>query len=318
MTHPPAPCLVSSTSRLGVALSAAFIAFAVGCARPRSDSSRRPVPAGAFALVGDQALGENLLLRAAERGGLLPASEKLVQDALLARESAAKKPERAAVIERGMLVRGLLDGLRRQTLGRSQPRQEELDAAAQALWMQLDRPRCVRTVSLLAEVPPFGDGQREERVLRRVVQEVQGAGTMEEFVRRATSVEGEGASLQVVQVPPLTADGRVCAETSADAERAAPPVEYARAASELTHIGQTSELIMTSAGFHVLMATDILAPVVTAPDERDRRLREAVADRRIQADLDKLRKELTTHASVWRSPHRSTLTSLVWRTRPGQ
>lgn len=318
MTHRSSPPFRRHSPLARAALSAALLSLSAGCTRESAPSGNPQVPNGAFAVVGDRVLGLDLLQRSASVGGVRAASQRLVSDALVALESAARQPDRAAVVERGVLVRGLVESLRQQTLATSPPRSDELEEQARALWMQLDRPRCVRTVNVMAAVPPFGDGAREERVLRRLADEVRGSGTPEELARRVERADKEGVNVELLLVPPLTADGRIYVETPVDAGRVAPPIEYARAAAGLTHIGETSDLVSTSTGFHVLMATDILPPVILDEAERNRRLRSAVADRRIQADLEGLRQELTTRANVWQSPHRSSLTSLVWRTQPGQ
>jgi len=289
-----------------------------GCGHGASVAGELPVPPGAFALVGGQALGQGLLLRSAREQGVGQASQALISDALVALDSSARMPERATVVERGALVRGLLDRLRREALERSPVQSHELDLAAKALWAELDRPRCVRTVNIMASVAPLGDGEREESVMRRIAEAVQGAATTDELAARVDRVPKDGVNVAAFFVPPLTEDGRVYTETPADASAQVPPAEYARAAAELTYAGETSDVVSTSAGYHVLMAVDILPAVSVSEPERSARLERAVADRRIEPELDRLRRELSAKATVWQNPHRAALTSLVWRTQSAQ
>lgn len=264
--------------------------------------------------MGDQALGVDVLRRALSRGSMQEASERLIADARLALESTAQKPERAQVIERGALLRGLVDAMRRESLARAEPRNDELEEVSKSLWMQVDRPRCVRTVNIMAMVPELAEGEREQRVMRRIADEVRGSATPEELAARVGRADKEGLDVQVMLAPPLTADGRVFVETPADANGPFPPLEYAQAAAALTHVGETSDVVATAAGYHVLMAIGILPPLVVDEAERTRRLRVAVADRRIAAELEQLRRDLPHRTTIWQNPHRSTLTSLVWRT----
>jgi hypothetical protein len=289
-----------------------------GCGQGTRTLDERPVPPGAFALVGGQSLGQDLLLRSARERDVASASQALISDALVALDSSEQMPERAAAVQRGLLVRGLIDHLRQEALERSPVQSQELDLAAKALWAELDRPRCVRTVNIVASVAPLTDGEQEERVMRRIAQAVRGAMTTDELALRVDQAPKEGLNVAAFFVPPLTEDGRVYAQTPTDAAAAVPPVEYARAAARLTYAGETSDVVSTSAGYHVLMAIDILPPASVSEPERTERLRTAVADRRIEPELDRLRRELSVSTNVWRNPHSAALTSLVWRAQSAQ
>jgi|GEM_PF-1276693 len=289
-----------------------------GCGQATTGPGERPVPPGAFALVGGRTLGQGLLLRSTREQGVGSASQALISDALMALDSSARMPERATVVERGILVRGLLDRLRKDALERSPVQSQELDLAAKALWAELDRPRCVRTVNIVAAVAPLANGEQEERVMRRIAQAVQGAATTDELAVRVDQVPKDGVNVTAYFVPPLTEDGRVYMETPADAGAGVPPADYARAAAKLTYAGQTSDVVSTSAGYHVLMAIDILPAVSVSEPERTARLERAVADRRLEPELDRLRRQLQANTTVWQNPHRAALTSLVWRTQSEQ
>jgi hypothetical protein len=302
--------------RLSLALALAFLGG--GCDDAPHLPARRPVPPGAFATVGQRTLGLDLLTGPARATDVASASRSTISDALVALDSRAGRPERAEVIERGLLVRGLLDLLRTEALRRAPPQPDELDLAAKALWTELDRPRSVRTVNIMALVAPLADGEREERVMRLIAEQVRGAATTDELGVRVERVPRDGVDVKLIVVPPVTEDGRVYIQTAADATGPVPPLDYAQAAAQLTYVGETSGLVSTAAGYHVLMATDILPPVHVAEPERSRRLEQAVADRRIAPELERLKAELSARTTVWQSPHAAALTSLVWRTQPAQ
>jgi len=297
-------------------------AFAVGllltaCGGSSQGPAAGPVPKGSFAAVGDRPLSVALLQRSLGKRSPREASQVLVRDARVALEARAVSPEKAAVVERGQLVRGLVQRLRTESLQRRALQPAELEAVQAALWTELERPRAVRTVNIVAEIPPLGDGAREERVLRRIAEAVRGSPTPEELNRRVEGVPKEGVEVAVLLVAPVTEDGRVYAETPADATYAAPPLEYARAAAALTHVGETSDVVATATGFHVLMALAIVPPLSVAEPERSRRLEQAALDRRIDVELQRLRQDLSARTQVWQNPHRATLTSLVWRASSG-
>jgi len=288
----------------------------LGCSNQGGVSRSQSLPPGAVAIVGSSLLGRDVLERA--RAGRAPreAMTLLLADARLALEASALYPDRAAAIERGLLTRALVESMRRQALAQAAPRPDELATLAQSLWMEIDRPRCVRTINIMAQVPPLADGAREERVLGRIAELVSGAGTIDELTRRLQGFDSEGANVVTLMAPPLTADGRVCAETAGDQGLPVPPPEYAAAAARLTHVGDTSPVVSTSVGYHVLMVQDILPPLALSPLERTRRLERAVADRRIDAELQRLRAG-STGSAVWRNPQQAALTSLVWRAMSG-
>lgn len=310
-----------SARAVGAAVAVAFpalaLALAAGCGTQGDGSVSVTLPKGAFAVVGQRALSLEVLERALGGRDAVQASEDLIADARVALEAGARHPDRSAVIERGALVRGLIDALRAQTLEEEPPTAEELALAAQELWAELDRPRCVRTLNVMLQVPPLGDGERELRVMERVAAAVRDATTPEEFARRAQATDVEGLPILTVMVPPLTEDGRVYVQTPSDAGLPELPVEYAQAAARLSYVSHVSDVVATSVGYHVLMATDILPPQRLAEPERSVRLRRAVADRRIEGELERLRRDLGTAEPVWRSPHQAALTSLVWRTLSG-
>lgn len=317
-----------SSCRLGAHCLVGALLLSVACHGPPSGDRAAIVPSGAFALVGARTLSLELLSIARAGHSAPDARESkdrvsgvvndLVRDTLLAEEARSRLGDYAASIERGTLARALFEQSRQKASELGPLTQAELDAQAARLWVFVDRPQSVRTVDLVAVVPPLGDGAAQEEVMQKVALAVRGASSVDDLKARAESVPRGDVQVIAHFVPPLTADGRIYARTPADEGTAPPPPFYAASVAKLTSPFEVTEVIPAEDGYHVIVATEILPPFRLDGEERAERLRGAALSARAEKLLEPLRRELREKTLVRTSQRSAALTELVWRARESE
>lgn len=305
---------------LFVLLGAAGVA---GCTSgaPKVEGAEGALPPGAFALLGGTPLGEELFpdaRRAAPSADTSPRAlaEAVVREALFARELGETAPDRARLVERGELSRALIEQLARVARESGGPPQKpELVAALERLWLEVDRPRAVRTGRISIHVEPLADDTDAEAVMLAIAANVKAATNLDDFVRLAQEVPARGLTLDLGVEPPVTADGRVVPTSPADERKERFDLDYAKAAASLDHIGQISDLVRTADGFHVIVAMEIIGGYRAPTDELRARLAQNVNQERARAEFERLEKELRGAAPSVPHPHQRELLRLAFRSR---
>lgn len=304
---------------------AVFIGFLglSGCSSGAStvEPTRGAVPPSAFALVGDVELGVDVFpdaKRAAPSADSSPLSlaRAVVREALFARELDARAPDRARLVERAQLTRALAEQLTRaaESAG-GPPGKAEVLGAYERLWLELDRPRAVRTGRISIIVPPLADDSDAEAVMQEVAEAVKTATNLDDFVRLAEAVPARGLTLDLGTEPPVAASGRVVPASPADEKKDHLDPDYAKSAAALGHIGQISGLVRTADGFHVLVAMEIV-PGYRAPSEEMRaRLEQSVFQERARVEFERVERELRGAAPSMPHPHQRELLRLALRSR---
>lgn len=274
-----------------------------------------PLAKDSFAVVGDRQLGQSLL-KPFEESERPTAARSIVHDALLSRAARDRLPHLSKSARRGVLARALFERLQEQALERGPVTKEERMAAEKRLWLQVDRPRAVRTAHVFVAVPPLEDDTEEYELAQRIQEAVEGSPNIEAFVDAANSIIRDGEQARFQRRPPVAADGRVVPVAPGDEtgpEKLEP--NYAEAASKLKHPGDVSGVVGTKDGFRILVATEIIPARRPKPEERKRLVETSVARERGTRLLEKVKAEARQEARVQLNPNHANLTRLPWRER---
>ncbi len=287
--------------RLGLLVPAA-----AACGTPPSPTlTKGTLPPGQIAGVGSDAITGSLLKRAAAAGqtSLDQALQGMASDLLFGLEAERILPNGVVQqIERAGLARALLERVKLE----EQPR-GPLSAADRAflmerLWLQVDRPPSVRATHAVVLVDAANKREVEAKAVAEAIrQATAGASSPADFIAKAQAVPVGKFSIRVESLPPVTADGRVV-NLDASNQPGDPSqrfeLAFARAASALSSVGQQSDVIRSSYGFHVIRLDEKLPAFQLPPAEAQAILSQTLATQRIAERLSKLTAPLNPERTV--------------------
>ena len=246
-------------------LFAAFSsALALACS-PSADSHSidRTLGGGIVARVGPEPISSTFVARIASTRQWSPrdAGERAVADALFA-EAARERFATTGLIEvseRAVLARMLLEQLLDEARAAGPPTDAELERLRAERWMDLDRPVSVRTHHAVV-MPENADQDAAAReAAERIAAATSGVSELEAFLKTADSVDTGQLKTRVESLPLMTEDGRAVYLDPLDHRRKKPPSfdrDYARAAHAIAGEGQTSPVVRTKFGYHVIFLTE--------------------------------------------------------------
>ncbi len=271
---------------------AALVAPAVAaCAdrEPPPESLTARLPPGVVARVADSAISARTVERIATAQGLAPAAarERAIEDALFARAARAALPrDLSASAERAVLARALLEELLRQARAQGPVTQAELDAIIRERWYELDRPKAVRTTHAVV-MPKPGEEAKAAALAEAIRRSASGAKDASDFRKRAESVDEQGLTVRVEQLPFITADGRSFQQDALrpPSEGTSYDLDFARAASAIAEVGGLSPVTKTPFGYHVIYLEERLPEHRLTPEQARALLgEEAIAKRAARAE----------------------------------
>jgi peptidyl-prolyl cis-trans isomerase D len=197
-------------------------------------------------------------------------------DALYAAGARAALAGRSVVpvVERAAWSRALLDVFKADAAALGPPTDREVLTLTELRWQEFDRPESVRTTHAVVRTPTPAVDARAKAVAEEIARAVRGITDPEQFIRLAEAVSRDGLEVRAERLPAVTADGRAYspdAPPSGSADQRFDP-DFARAAAEL-RVGQTSELVKSSFGYHVILC-EARIPALRVPLEQRRSLLE--------------------------------------------
>lgn len=296
----------------GRAAFAAGTVLLVACRHDVPPPETRELGAEIVARVGDDALPRDLVAdvaRAQERDAR-GALEVLVRDALLARgarESGLAQAPDVRHARRAALARAVIDRIARAARDAGPPTDAEIAALTERHWRAVARPAATRTIHAIVMRPKGADAAALARAAaERIRGAVASATSADEFEARAKSVVLDaGLELRVERLGAVAADGRVVEGEAQAFDRA-----FARAATALA-AGETSPVVETSFGFHVIRATDKLAAAERPLEVRRVLFAEEVYAQRARAALEARVAALEAKLAPARAAEAESLVKLV-------
>jgi PPIC-type PPIASE domain len=201
-----------------------------------------------------------------------PEGTRAVRNFTLAAALRAREAAGAEWLRRAALAHALADELAASAVAQGPPTDAELASWTEAHWLEVDRPRaarCIHAVVLLAANATGSEREAARALAERIRNAVAGAATLDEFRAKALAEPAAELKVKVEELQAVAADGRVVRLGSAPG---APVATYddafARAASALTGVGETSPIVASAFGYHVLRLVEVTPELRVAADER--------------------------------------------------
>jgi hypothetical protein len=246
---------------------------------------------GAVARVGRTEIPPSLVSAVASARKVTPeaALDALVEDALFA-EGAERRGLRAhpdlRAAERTLLARLAIRASWSGSTAQGPPTDEELAVVRKNRWRELDRPVSIRTAHVLVQ-KPAKDAQdfptRGRAVAEALLRELRSTTTPEDFVAKGGALpQREGFAIVAQPLPAFVADGRVV-----EGDGAMDPA-FTRAAFELKNPGDTSSVVESSFGYHVIRLMARFDGAHPEDDELRRRVQTEVWKERGRKQYDAL------------------------------
>jgi peptidyl-prolyl cis-trans isomerase C len=227
-----------------------------------SDSARGPAPEQAAALGGDiaarvgtDAIPVALVAKVAADQHLTPrdAVRRLIDDAVSASGARARGLDRerpASWVLTAARARWAADHIMAEARQGGPPTDAEIAELTRLHWREVDRPVAVRVVHALVQRPKKPDEGASARA-RALAEEIRAAVLTakdgDDFQAKAKAVPHPADLDVIVQpLPPFASDGAL---TESEGGMVEP---FAKAAHALTQLGETSGLVETPFGWHVI------------------------------------------------------------------
>jgi PPIC-type PPIASE domain len=258
-----------------------------------SSTQRAHLAPGIAAQVGPEEVALETVARVSAAQGVSPtvARQRAVSDAVFAAgaRSAFEGNSVVSVAERAVLARALLESLKADAVARGPASDAEVEELTAKRWQELDRPETVRATHAVVRASASGSDAEARALALRVREAVTGITDPEQFIRVAQTVPHAGFELRAERVPAMTIDGRAYYPENPPPDAADQHFDkgFAAAAHALA-VGQISDPIKTSFGYHVILCEARL-PEQRMPLEQ-RRIR--LHDQVIKGRADHAKQEL--------------------------
>jgi parvulin-like peptidyl-prolyl isomerase len=252
---------------------ALLLPLALACGNTPTPVQTAALGGTTVAVAGGVAIDVSLVEAVARKDGKAPraAVDDLVYDAVLAQGAVEKKLDRNAsvrVAERAVLARVVTDRLAHDAAAKGAPTDEELAKLSERHWREVDLPEQARVVHAVVMTKDPEKKKRMRAVAEELRRAVVGAKDEQDFIARAKAVDAQGLEIRPEALTPFVADGRIVA----GGQLVQP---FATAAFALQP-GDTSPIVETQFGLHVIRMLERLPPKIVPMEERRTMFQEEV------------------------------------------
>ena len=261
------------------------LALAVACG-----SSSVPLGGDVVARVDETTISAELVKRAAQEAQVSKEEslERLLGDAIGAQEALqAHLDERPDVRGRlrATLARGVVERVQADARAEGPPNDQEVDSLTQEAWFEVDRPEMRSSVHAVVVFGKKDD--RKDPAVRNPRKElaetihtlVLTAKTPEELIALASAKSDGKLEVRAEKLDPVTADARLADGSSFDPD-------FVKGLFAIGKVGETSVVVESAFGFHVIRLVEILPERHLPLEERRRRFAEEIYARRMRKALE--------------------------------
>lgn len=252
--------MIKGAARIAIAT---LVCSAVACGDHRSPPPAQSAVLGGelVARVGDDRIPVSLVVAVARAQKISKeeALERLVADAIAASAARKKGLDREPPTSwriSAAKARFTADRLLAEARSKGPATDEEIAVLTNQHWLEVDRPPSVRTVHAVVMVARNAPPERRKMardVAEAIREAVVTATSAEDFIAKAKAIP-HASELKVVaeKLPATSVEGWV---TEGDGTQAMDP-DFAKAANAITNPGDTSPVVDSSFGFHVIRLLD--------------------------------------------------------------